>query len=130
MERAIEDDDRDVRISAARTLSERGYRGAFARIDSAIRGRALRTADLTEKTAFFEAYGRLAGKGGITYLRAMLLGKGLLRKKEDPETRACAAMALGTIREAAARDVLSEAASREKDPLVKNAINKALQERV
>jgi hypothetical protein len=60
----------------------------------------------------------------------MLLGKGLLRKKEDPETRACAAMALGTMREEAARDVLSEAASREKDPLVKNAINKALQERV
>ncbi len=129
MECAIDDPDRDVRISAARTLSERGHRGAFARVDSAIRGRALRAADLTEKTAFFEAYGRLAGDGGISNLRAMLLGKGLLRKKEDPETRACAAMALGTMREAAARDVLIEAASREKDPLVKNAINRALQGR-
>src|SRR3989442_3542495 len=43
-------------------------------------------------------------------LEKMLLAKGLLSKKEDPETRACAAMALGKIRSAEARGVLEKAA--------------------
>lgn len=129
LERAIADPDRDVRISAVRTLGERGHRGAFARIESAVKGRTLRGADLTEKSAFFEAYGRLAGESGIAPLKGMLSGKGVLRRKGDPETRACAAMALGKIVEADARTVLEGAAKGEKDPLVRNAINKALQER-
>jgi hypothetical protein len=130
LERGIEDSDRDVRISAVRTLSERGHRGAFARVESAVKGRSLRGSDLTEKTAFFEAYGRLAGASGISILKGMLQGKGVLRRKEDSETRACAAMALGKINDEEARAVLERTSSTEKDPLVKNAINKALQENV
>jgi HEAT repeat protein len=57
----------------------------------------------------------------------MLSAKGLLGKKEDPETRACAAMALGRIRTPDARAVL-ERASQDKEPLVRNAVSRALRE--
>ena len=52
--------------------------------------------ELTEKRAFFEAYGAIAGAAGVT-LGALLEGRGLLRAKEKPETRACAALALGRV---------------------------------
>ncbi len=128
LESVVRDSDRDVRIAAVRTLADRGHRGAFARIESAVRGRSLRGSDLTEKSVFFEAYGKLAGAPGTAILKGMLQGKGVLRRKEDPETRACAAMALGKVGDSEARKVLERAAVGEKDPLVKNAINKALQE--
>jgi HEAT repeat protein len=55
----------------------------------------------------------------------MLETGGFMRKKQDPETRACAAMALGKIGTPEARAVL-EAAASDKDPLVRNAVGKAL----
>jgi HEAT repeat protein len=130
MERAIDDKDRDVRVLAVKILGERGHRGAFPRVESAVKGRLPRGADLTEKMAFFEAYGLLAGSAGIATLKPMLQSKGVLRRKEDPETRACAAMALGKVRDSEALEVLRSAAPGEKDALVRNAINKALQESV
>jgi len=129
LERAVDDSDREVRIAAVRTLALRGHRGAFGRVESAVRGKSLRGSDLTEKTAFFEAYGLLAGEPGISTLKTLLQGKGLLRRKDDSETRACAAMALGKIGTEEARTVLQSSVSGEKDPLVKNAINRALEGR-
>lgn len=127
LEAAVEDSDRDVRIAAIRFLSSRGHRGAFQRIESAITGGKLRQADLTEKMAFFEAFGALAGSAGIPALERLLIPRGLLSRREDPETRACAAMALGKIRSPEARTVL-ERASQEKDALVRNAVSRALRE--
>lgn len=127
LEAAVEDRDRDVRIAAIRFLSSRGHRGAFQRIESAITGGKLRQSDLTEKMAFFEAYGALAGSAGIPMLERLLIPRGLLSRREDPETRACAAMALGKIRSPEARTVL-ERASQEKDALVRNAVSRALRE--
>jgi hypothetical protein len=128
LERAIDDDDRDVRVAAVRALAERGHRAAFAKVEAAVNGKSLRGAELTEKTAFYEAYGMLAGPAGVAALRPILESKGLLRRREDPETRACAAMALGKIGDEEAVSVLRAAATEEKDPLVKNAINRALRE--
>ena len=128
LEKAIEDPERDVRIAAVKFLGQRGHRNAFPRVEAAVTGAKLREADLTEKMAFFEAYGALAGPAGIATLEKMLLGKGgLLARKEDPETRACAAMALGKIRTPAARDILQKA-TQDKEPLVRNAVNRALRE--
>src|SRR5207248_3117312 len=79
---------------AVRFLGSRGYRNAATRIASMVTGSKLRHADLTEKMAFFEAFGALVGPKGIAALEKMLAAKGLLGRKEDPETRACAAMAL------------------------------------
>lgn len=127
LEAAVEDSDRDVRIAAVRFLSSRGHRGAFQRIESMITGGKLRQSDLTEKMAFFEAFGVLAGSAGIGMLERLLLPRGLLSRREDAETRACAAMALGRMKSPEARAVL-ERASQEKDALVRNAVSRALRE--
>ena len=128
LEKAIDDDERDVRITAVKFLGTRGHRNAFPRIEAAVMGAKLKDADLTEKMTFFEAYGSLAGATGIPALEKMLVPKGgLLGRKEDPETRACAAMALGKIRTPAARDVLQKV-TQDKEPLVRNAVNRALRE--
>ena len=127
LERAIDDGDRDVRIAAVRFVASRGYRNAAARVETIVSGSKLRNADLTEKMAFFEAYGALVGAKGIPALDKLLVARGLLGKREDPETRACAAMALGKIRTPEARAVL-ERAAQDKEPLVRNAVARAMRE--
>jgi len=128
LEKAIDDGDRDVRIAAVKFLGQRGHRNAFPRIEAAVLGSKLKDADLTEKMTFFEAYGALAGTAGVPTLEKLLVPKGgLLARKEDPETRACAAMALGKIRAPAAREVLQKVAQ-DKEPLVRNAVSRALRE--
>jgi HEAT repeat protein len=77
--------------------------------------------------AFFEAYGAIAGASGLKPLSGLLLPRGLLRMKEAAETRACAALARGTIRSAEAREVLQRAAE-DKDLVVRNAVSRALRE--
>ena len=128
MEKAIDDPERDVRIAAVKFLGQRGHRNAFPRIETAVLGHKLKDADLTEKMAFFEAYGALAGAAGVPVLEKILVPKGgLLARKEDPETRACAAMALGKIRAPAAREVLQKV-TQDKEALVRNAVTRALRE--
>ncbi len=128
LEKAVDDGDRDVRIAAVRVLAARGHRNVLSRLEAAVDGKALRTADLTEKMAFFEAYGLLAGAAGAERLSPLLLATGgFLKRKGDPETRACAAMALGKIGTPEARAVLEQAA-KDKEGLVRNAVNKALRE--
>jgi HEAT repeat protein len=128
LENVIDDADRDVRIAAVKFLGQRGHRNAFPRIEAAVLGAKLKDTDLTEKMTFFEAYGALAGTAGIPALEKILVPKGgLLARKQDPETRACAAMALGKIRAPAARDVLQKVAQ-DKEPLVRNAVSRALRE--
>jgi HEAT repeat protein len=83
--------------------------------------------DLTEKMAFFEAYGTIAGAAGLQALSGMLLPRGLLKLKESSETRACAAIALGKIRTAEAREILTRVAD-DKDLVVRNAVSRALRE--
>ena len=125
MERATDDADREVRIAAARAFSSRAHRPALARIEAAVKGRGIREADLTEKMAFFEAYGALAGDAGVELCDAILNGKSFLGRREDPELRACAAVALGRIATARAMDSLRKA-SGEKDVVVRNAVSRAL----
>lgn len=125
LERAIEDADREVRITAVRALSAKAYRPVLARLESVVKGKALRDADLTEKMAFFEGYGALCGDGGVPYLDSLLNGKGFLGRREDAEVRACAAMALGRVKTQKSIDALRKAGD-EKEIVVRNAVNKAL----
>ena len=128
IERTIDDSDRDVRTAGVKFLASKGHRNAFKQIDAAVNGSKLKDADLTEKMAFFEAYGALAGAAGVTPLSRMLLSRPtLLGRGEGPETRACAAMALGKIRTPESRNVL-ERAKEDKEPLVRNAVSRALRE--
>lgn len=125
LDRAIEDTDRSVRLAAVRGLGTRGYKGALRRVEAVVLGKSPRQIDLTEKMAFFEAYGAIAGAAGLKVLSTILLQRGLLKMKEPPETRACAAMALGRIKTAEARELLQRAAE-DKDLVVRNAVNRAL----
>jgi HEAT repeat protein len=125
LDRAVEDADRDVRVAVARALSTRGYRPALPRFEAAVKGKALRDADLTEKMAMFEAYGVLCGDAGVPLLDGILNSRGFLGKREDSEARACAAMALGRIGTESALSSLRRAGN-EKDVVVRNAVNKAL----
>jgi HEAT repeat protein len=126
VDRALEDTDKAVRIAAVRAVGARGYKGALRRIEGVVLGKS-KDMDLTEKMAFFEAYGSVAGPNGLKALSAILLERGLLRMKEPPDTRACAAIALGRIKTPEARDVLKRA-SEDKELVVRNAVNRALRE--
>lgn len=126
LERAASDTDREVRITAMRALALHNHRGAIPRFEAIMKSREIRDADITEKTAVFEGYGALAGEGGVATLDAVLNAKpSFLGKRDDPSLRAAAAMGLGRIPTARAREALNKAAA-DKDPVVRNAVAKAL----
>ena len=125
LEKSIEDKDRDVRVAVVKTLGAKAYRGVFTRLESYVKGKALRDADLTERMAFFEAYGALCGDNGVPFLDELLNAKGMFGRREDPEMRACAAIALGRIGTHKANMSLKQAAN-EKDVVVRNAVNRAI----
>lgn len=125
IDRAIDDDDRAVRLAAVKAAGLRGYKNALRRVESVVQGKGLKEMDLSEKMAFFEAYGAIAGPAAVKTLGAMLEGRGMLRMKEPPETRACAALGLGRVGTPEARQLLERAAS-DKEPIVRNAVNRAL----
>jgi HEAT repeat protein len=95
-------------------------------VEAVIQGKAVRAMELSEKMAFFEAYGAIAGAAALKHLAGMLAPRGLLRR-EPAEMRACAAIALGRVRTREAREVLERAAS-DKELVVRNAVNRALRE--
>jgi HEAT repeat protein len=125
LEKGLDDDSRDVRLASVRVIGQHKSKSALPKIAEVVQGKSMRAADLTEKMAFYEAYGTMIGETGVAALDAMLNSGGFLKRKEDPQTRACAAMALGRIGTPAARAALEKAAQ-EKDPLVRNAVNRAL----
>ncbi len=127
LERAVDDADRNVRLAAVRAAGSRGYKGALKRVEAVVLGKALKGMDLTEKMAFFEAYGAIAGASALTTLSGMLLPRGLLKLTQPSDLRACAAIAIGKIRTPEAREVLASAAE-DKDLVVRNAVNRALRE--
>jgi hypothetical protein len=125
LERGVEDEEREVRVAAIRALQARAYRPVLPRLDAIVKGRAIRDADLTEKMAVFEAYGSLCGNGGVAALDGMLNGKSMFGRREDPELRACAAVALGKVGTPEAQAALRQSAN-EKDVVVRNAVSRAL----
>jgi HEAT repeat protein len=125
LEGALEDDDREVRVAAARALAALRWSPARARLEAALDSRRLREADLTERIAFFEAYGQLAGPESVGLLDRMLNGKSWLGRRESGEMRACAALGLGRVRHPAAEKALAAAAA-DPDPVVRSAVGRAL----
>src|SRR5690606_24102375 len=57
IDRAIEDQDRTVRVAAVKAAGARGYRNALRRVEAVVQGKGIKDMDLSEKMAFFEAYG-------------------------------------------------------------------------
>ena len=129
LQAGLDDDDRDVRVAAARGFATLRYQPARARLEAALQGPRVRDADLTEKIAFFEAFGAVATGESVAMLDRLLNGKNILRQKQSPELRACAAMALGRVGSPASRAAL-EKATDETNPMVRNAVTKALRREV
>jgi HEAT repeat protein len=125
LERAVEDNDRDVRMIAVRAIAERQHRAALARVERVLKERVMGEQHGPEKVAFFEAYASLAGDSCVAMLDALLNPRGFLSRKEDTQTRACAAVALGKVGSTRALDALRKATS-DKDVVVRNAASRAL----
>lgn len=125
LQNALEDSDREVRIAAARGIGTLRYQPARARLESVLQGKIVRDADLTEKMAFFEAFGSVANAESVETLDRLLNGKKLLGGRESPELRACAAMALGKVGTPASKASLQRS-MQDKEPMVRNAVMKAL----
>jgi hypothetical protein len=126
LRQALADEDRDIRVAAARGIAGARYTPARAWFEKLIASREVRGADLTEMMAFFEAYGSVADDASVPMLDRMLNGRRLFGR-ESAELRACAAMALGRIGSPAARASL-ERAGGETNPIIRNAVAKALRE--
>ena len=90
-------------------------------------GKDIRAADLTEKIAFFEAYGAVGDAGSVRAPGQAAQRARIPRPREPSEIRACAALALGrSARRTRAQRL--EAAAGEEDPVVRNAVSRALRE--
>ncbi len=99
----------------------------LSRIEPVVQGKASREIDLTERMRFFEAYALIAGTSALETLTGLISTGGMFRRKESPEVRACAALALGRLRSAEARALL-EKHREDKDLVVRNAVSRALRE--
>ena len=122
---ALQDEDREVRIAAANALGAVRFASARSAFERVIDGRRIRDADLTEKMAFFEAYGGLGGQAAVEKLGEILNTKGFLGRRNPTELRACAALGLGRANTAAAREAL-ERSLHDEDSIVRNAVARAL----
>jgi hypothetical protein len=125
LERALSDEDQDIRIATVKVLGSRGHRASLRSIEAYLRTRALRDGPLAEKMAFFDTYGSLSGDDGVPLLADILNNRKLLGGREDGELRACAAMALGKIGTDKALTALQKALA-DRDVIVRNAVSKAV----
>jgi len=121
----LDDPEREIRIAAARALGTLRYAPSAAHLSAILGSREIRTSDISEKVAFFEAYGMVAGEAAVAMLNKLLNGRSFFGRREHPEIRAAAALALGKVAGAAAREAL-DAATYEEDPVVRAAVNRAL----
>ncbi|MFH1763995.1 MAG: HEAT repeat domain-containing protein [Gemmatimonadota bacterium] len=122
---ALSDQEREVRIAAARALGNLRFRPAASYLRGAIEGKKIRQADISEQIAFFESYGLIQDPQGLRLLDGLLNGRGFLGRRETGEIRACAALALGKMDTPEANAALEKAIG-EQDPVVRSAVNRAL----
>jgi HEAT repeat protein len=125
LQHTLNDPERDVRIAAAKALGTLHYRPAARRLAEIVSSKEIRSADISEKVAFFEAYGMVAEAGAVAMLDKLLNAKKFLHKREPSEIRAAAALGLGKVPGEEARSSLMKA-SNEEDPVVRTAVNRAL----
>lgn len=125
VERGIDDSDRDVRVAAFRVIATRSHTAALPRLLDAVRRKELRSADLSEKMALFEAFGSMCGDAGVSELDTLLNARSLLGAREPAELRACAARALGMVASPLAVAALQRAADT-KDVVVRSAVARAM----
>jgi HEAT repeat protein len=87
----------DIRIAAARGIGRLAHRPAAGALAEIVQGKEIRNADVSEKVAFFEAFGMLADDEGVAILDRLLNSKRFLGKREPSAIRAVAALGLGAL---------------------------------
>jgi HEAT repeat protein len=122
--RLMEDADSDVRTGAVNALAQVRFVAALPVLEEVVLGKKIRSRDLTERKAFFEAYGSIGGDSSVSDLKEILLRRKFWRP-EDSDTRACAAAALGQVESEPARVALAQA-TKDRDPVVRSAALRAL----
>ena len=128
IETVLADPDRSVRQAALAVLIDRGgSRGLLPQLEALLFDGTDHGWERSERRAMFEAYGSLAGAGGIPRLAELLEPRGLFRRKESPEVRACAIFALGRIHTFDAR-LLADRFTADKEPVVRSAANSVLRD--
>lgn len=125
LEPALDDAERGVRLAALRAIGTHRHGAAIPKLGALLKRRELRTADRAEKSALFEAFGRLCGDAGVPLLDSMLNGRSLLGPREPQDTRACAARALALVGTASATAALRKS-STARDAVVRNEVARAL----
>jgi hypothetical protein len=125
LENALIDTDQDVRMATVRAFAAHRHGAAAPRIQELLRSKELRESTLSERVAFFEAYGDLCGDEGVSFLDRILNARSFLGRRDNPELRACAAMALGRVGTDRAIQSLQRAGA-DRDPLVRNAVSRAV----
>ena len=125
LQRILRDEDRELRVAAAKVLGDMRYAPAAGDFRSVIDDRHFKEADVTEKVAIFEAFGFVAGAEGIAFLDRILNSRrGLLGRREQPEMRAGAALGLGRAGSPEALAALGRA-SDDDDPVARSAVSRA-----
>jgi HEAT repeat protein len=124
LRRLLRDGDRELRVAAARALGATKYAPAAEDFQAVLEDKQFQEADVTEKVAFFEAYGLLAGDEAVPMLDKILNGRGFLGRREPAEMRAGAALGLGKVSTQSARAALDRSA-RDDDPVVRSAVSRA-----
>ena len=128
MEVALGDEERAVRQAALAALLARGGSGGILpRLEALLFGGKDQDWERSERLALFEAYGQLAGAAAIPRLRDLLAPRGLLRRKEAPDVRACAIFGLAKVRSFDARTVVDQYTA-DKDAVVRSAANAVLRD--
>jgi len=125
LERALMDEDRDIRVATVKVLGMRHHVAALRGIEAHIKSKEIRDTTLAEKIAFFEAYGMLCGDDGVPMLSDILNNRRILGGREDNELRACSAMALGRVGTDQAMAALEKALN-DRDALVRHAVSRAV----
>ena len=129
LERALDDRDHSVRLTAVTIVVDKGYRAALRRLQAVVEGRSRHELERAERRQFFEAYATLGGPEVLSTLAEILEPKKLFRRRrrESSETRTCAAYAVARLQTPEARAVL-ERLQLDKDLPVRNAAIRALRE--
>jgi hypothetical protein len=123
--RVLDDPAMEIRIAALAALAASGFRSAREPLEDRVSASLDRPMERAERIALFEAYGAVAGADAIPRLADILNGRRWFRRRQPPELRACAALALGRLRDAEAVRLLTAAAS-DADPVVRSAATRAL----
>ncbi len=125
LEGHLDGDRRDLRMGAARVLADIHYTPARATLQRIIEGRDIRGTDLSEQMAMFSAFADLGKDDAVPVLDRILNHRSLLGRREPPELRACAALALGRIGGIRALNAVRRSEG-DDEPAVRTAVRRAL----